>query len=67
MKLPLGLVGVVALIWLGLWLGNTGLLVYSGDTKIPKTRECKYFIGVTVVRKIEPLADRCPVLRNIGP
>ena len=67
MKLSFGLIGVVALVWLGLWLSNTGLLVSSANTAIPKTRECKYFIGVTVVRKIEPLADRCPVLRNIGP
>ncbi|HXU42325.1 MAG TPA: hypothetical protein VN675_08380 [Burkholderiales bacterium] len=67
MKLSLGLVGVIALIWLGLWLSNTGLLVSSADTRIPKTRECKYFIGVSVMRRIEPLADRCPLMRTIGP
>jgi len=51
-----GLIGVVALVWLGLWLQHTGLLVSSANTAIPKTRECKYFIGVSVVRRIEPLA-----------
>jgi hypothetical protein len=66
-KILLSLPGVIALIWLGLWLSNTGLLVSSADTRIPKTRECKYFIGVTVVSKIEPLADRCPLMRSIGP
>ena len=65
--MSLGLAGVVALLWLGLWLSNTGLLVYSADTRIPKTRECKYFIGVTVVNRIEPLADRCPLMRSVGP
>jgi len=67
MKFGLGFVGALALVWLGLWLSNTGVMVYSGDTRIPKTRECKYFIGVSVVRRIEPLADRCPVLRSLGP
>ena len=63
----LGPLCAVALVWLGLWLSNTGLLVSSADTRIPKTRECKYLIGVTVARRIEPLADRCPLLRAIGP
>ena len=67
MKLSFGLVGILALVWLGLWLSNTGLLVSSASTAIPKTRECKYFIGVTVVRRIEPLADRCPLMRTVGP
>lgn len=67
MKLPLGLIGIIALVWLGLWLSNTGVLVYSADSKIPKTRECKYLIGVTVASKLEPLADRCPLIRTIGP
>ena len=67
MKLSFVLVGVIALVWLGLWLSNTGLLVSSASTAIPKTRECKYFIGVTVVRRIEPLADRCPLMRTVGP
>lgn len=67
MKISLGVVGVVALAWLGLWLSNTGVLVYSGDTRIPKTRECHYLVGVTVTRRIEPLADRCPLMRTVGP
>ena len=65
--MALGFFGALALVWLGLWLSNTGVMVYSGDTRIPKTRECKYVIGVSVVRRIEPLADRCPVLRSLGP
>jgi len=67
MKLSLGLVGVIALLWLGLWLSNTGLLVYSSDTGVLKTRECKYFIGISVVKRLEPLADRCPLMRTVGP
>ena len=67
MKLSFGLVGILALVWLGLWLSNTGLLVSSASTAIPKTRECKYFIGVTLVSKLEPLADRCPLMRTVGP
>lgn len=67
MKILLALVAALALAWLGLWASDTGILVSSADTRIPKTRECKYFIGVTVVTRIVPLADRCPLTRTLGP
>ena len=67
MKVGLAVVGIVALVWLGLWVSNTGLMVYSADSRIPKTRECHYLIGVSVVKRIEPLADRCPLMRTVGP
>lgn len=67
MKVGLAVIGIVALVWLGLWLSNTGVLVYSADSRIPKTRECHYLVGVTVTRRIEPLADRCPLMRTVGP
>jgi hypothetical protein len=67
MKVGLAVAGILALVWLGLWLSNTGVLVYSADTRIPKTRECQYLVGVTVARRIEPLADRCPLMRTVGP
>jgi hypothetical protein len=57
---------ILALFWLGLWASNTGILVSSADSKIPKTRECSYFIGVSVLKRLEPLADRCPLIRRIG-
>jgi len=66
-RILLSVPGVLALIWLGLWLSNTGFLVWSADTGIPKTRDCRYLIGVTVAKKIEPLADRCPLMRALGP
>jgi hypothetical protein len=59
-------IGILALFWLGLWASNTGILVASADSKIPKTRECSYFIGVSVLKRLEPLADRCPLIRRIG-
>jgi hypothetical protein len=59
-------VGILAFFWLGLWASNTGILVASADSKIPKTRECSYFIGVSVLKRLEPLADRCPLIRRIG-
>jgi hypothetical protein len=67
MKVGLAVLGVVALVWLGLWLSNTGVLVYSADSRIPKTRDCRYLVGITVTRRIEPLADRCPLMRTVGP
>ena len=57
---------ILALFWLGLWASNTGILVASADSKIPKTRECSYFIGVSVLKRLEPLADRCPLIRRVG-
>ena len=65
MKLILVVV-ILALFWIGLWASNTGILVSSADSKIPKTRECSYFIGVSVLKRLEPLADRCPLIRRIG-
>ena len=66
MKLSLAGVVVLVVAWLAMWATNTGVLVLSTDSKIPKTRECHYFIGVSVLKRIEPLADRCPLLRVIG-
>ena len=57
---------VVVLAWLGLWASNTGLLVWSASSAIPKTRDCHYFIGVSVLRRVTPLADRCPLVRQVG-
>jgi hypothetical protein len=65
MKLILVVI-VLGLFWLGLWAANTGILVSSADSKIPKTRECSYFIGVSVLKRLEPLADRCSLIRKIG-
>ena len=65
MKLVVAM-AILAFFWLGLWASNTGILVTSADSKIPKTRECSYFIGVSVLKRLEPLADRCPLIRRIG-
>jgi hypothetical protein len=66
-KIAIGIVAVLAVIWLGLWASNTGLLVHSSETRIAKVRDCRYLVGVTVLRRIVPLADRCPVFRpNVG-
>jgi hypothetical protein len=66
MKLPLALIVVVVLAWLVLWLTNTGILVWSEDTGILKTRDCRYLVGVTVSKRLQPIADRCPLLRQVG-
>ena len=59
-------VAVVVLAWLGLWLSDTGILVYSTDTGILKTRDCRYLVGVTVAKRLQPIADRCPLIRSVG-
>ena len=66
MKLILAAPGLLIVVWLVLWASNTGVLVFSADSKIPATRECHYFIGVSVLKRLEPLADRCPLIRTVG-
>lgn len=62
MKLGMSTLGLLALVWLALWVTDTGLLVYSADTGVVKTRDCRYLVGVTVVRKFAPLAQRCSLI-----
>jgi hypothetical protein len=66
MKLLTVVVAVVVLAWVGLWVTSTGILVYSSDTGVLKTRDCRYLVGITVLKRPEPLAQRCPLIRKIG-
>jgi hypothetical protein len=52
--------------WLGLWVTSTGFLVWSSDTGVLKTRDCRYLVGVTVEKRFAPLAQRCPLLRQMA-
>jgi hypothetical protein len=65
MKLGIA-IAVVVLAWVGLWLSDTGILVYSADTGILKTRDCRYLVGVTIAKRLQPIADRCPLIRSVG-
>ena len=62
MKLGIGVIAIVVLAWLALWVTDTGILVYSADTGVLKTRDCRYLVGVTVVKKLAPLAQRCSLV-----
>jgi len=64
MKIPLVVLAVLAVAWLGLWVSNTGILVYSEGMAV--MRDCRYFIGVSVAKRLLPLAERCPVIRTVG-
>jgi hypothetical protein len=66
MKSILALIGLVVVVWAVLWVADIGVLVSSSDTGVLKTRDCRYFIGVTVVKRLEPLAQRCGVLVKVG-
>ena len=57
---------VIVVAWVGLWLASTGLLVYSSDTGVLKTRDCRYLVGVTVVKRLEPLSQRCALIRKVA-
>jgi hypothetical protein len=64
-KLSLSVLVLLVLAWLGLWVSNTGILVYS-EANLAVMRDCRYFIGVSVVKRLLPLAERCPVIRQVG-
>jgi hypothetical protein len=66
MKPALAALAALVIAWLAAWMFNVGVLIYSADTKIPTTRDCRYFTGVSVLKRLEPLADRCPLVRRIG-
>ena len=65
MKLPLVLAVAVVVAWLCLWFSSTGFLVWSADTGVLSTRDCRYLVGVTVQKRLEPLAERCPLVRRV--
>jgi hypothetical protein len=56
------IVVALAAVWLTLWAVDVGILVYSADTGVVRTRDCRYLVGVTVVRKYAPLSRSCPLL-----
>jgi hypothetical protein len=64
MKYAIG--GVLLAAWLGMWGADVGVLVYSADTGVLHTRDCRYLVGVSIVKRYEPLAGRCKVLRRVG-
>ena len=45
--------------WLTSWIAGFGILVYSESTGWKIGRNCHYLVGVTVVKKINPVAERC--------
>lgn len=65
MKLLVMIAVALVVAWAGLWITNTGLLVHSSDTGLLSTRDCRYLVGVTVAKRLEPLAQRCPLVRKI--
>jgi hypothetical protein len=66
MKIFPGILAAIVFVWLALWVADTGVLVYSSDTGVLKTRDCRYVIGVSVIKKLEPLSQRCSVLAKMG-
>jgi hypothetical protein len=65
MKLAMPAIAFIVLAWLGLWVSNVGILVYS-EANLAVMRDCRYFIGVSVVKRLAPLAERCEVIRKVG-
>lgn len=56
------IVVALAAAWLTSWAVNVGILVYSADTGVVRTRDCRYLVGLTIVKKYAPLSRSCPVL-----
>ncbi len=62
MKLGMFILSAALAVWLTLWVLDIGILVYSADTGVLRTRDCRYLLGVSVVKKFAPLSQRCRVL-----
>jgi hypothetical protein len=56
----------VLVVWLGLWAASTGFLVYSTNTRVLSTRDCRYLVGVSVQKRLERRTQRCQFFRKIG-
>ena len=56
----------VLVVWLGLWATSTGVLVYSTNTRVLSTRDCRYFVGVTVQKRLVRRTQRCQFFRKVG-
>ena len=56
---------VIAVLWLGAWVSDRGVLVWSEETRLGG-RTCSYLIGVTVVKQYGNFfRGRCPVLSKV--
>jgi hypothetical protein len=66
MKLRMVVLVALLVAWVGLWVSSTGFLVWSSDTGVLSTRDCRYLIGITLQKRLEPLAQRCPIVRKLG-
>jgi hypothetical protein len=66
MKRSMLIAGVsVLVVWLGLWITSSGVLVYSSNISARNTRDCRYLVGVTVQKHYERRTDRCPFYRKV--
>jgi hypothetical protein len=65
-KLSLALLAFLFVAWLALWVSNIGVLVYSADS-FAVMRDCRYLVGISIVKRLTPLAERCEVIRKVGP
>jgi hypothetical protein len=66
MKFSTGVAAVLVIAWLALWVASAGVLVYSSDLGVLKTRDCRYLVGVTVVKRVVPLTQSCPLIRKVS-
>lgn len=56
---------LLVLLWLGAWVADRGVLVWSEETRFG-TRQCSYLIGVTVVKRIgNILSGRCALINRV--
>jgi hypothetical protein len=54
----------VLVVWLGLWITSTGMLVYSANISPLGTRDCRYLVGVKVHKRYERRTQHCPFFRS---
>jgi hypothetical protein len=56
---------VVLIVWLGLWIAGTGVLVYSASTRVANTYECRYFVGLSLHSRVVRKVPSCAFFRKV--
>ena len=55
----------VLIVWLGLWIAGTGILVYSANTRVANTYDCRYVVGLSLHKRVVRKVPSCSFFRKV--
>ena len=66
MKRPMAVAAAAVLIvWLGLWIAGTGVLVYSASTRVANAYDCRYLVGLSLHKRAQRKVPGCSFFRKV--